>query len=96
MRSEPGDLGSTGADAQEPRPLLPLSALQVFQRRMDGQTDFWRDWEEYAHGFGNISREYWLGPCLIGLGNPGRDGSPVDPRTLMEHTPPQAMRSYTA
>nr|XP_033771398.1 tenascin-X isoform X2 [Geotrypetes seraphini] len=33
----------------------------VFQRRMNGKTDFWRDWEEYAVGFGNLSQEFWLG-----------------------------------
>ncbi|XP_066471433.1 tenascin-X isoform X2 [Tiliqua scincoides] len=33
----------------------------VFQRRMNGQTDFWRDWQDYATGFGNLTREFWLG-----------------------------------
>ncbi|XP_063148798.1 tenascin-X-like [Candoia aspera] len=33
----------------------------VFQRRMNGETDFWRDWRDYAQGFGNLTREFWLG-----------------------------------
>ncbi|XP_061475529.1 tenascin-X isoform X16 [Rhineura floridana] len=33
----------------------------VFQRRMNGETDFWRDWQDYATGFGNLTREFWLG-----------------------------------
>uniref|UniRef100_A0A3B3ZN37 Fibrinogen C-terminal domain-containing protein n=1 Tax=Periophthalmus magnuspinnatus TaxID=409849 RepID=A0A3B3ZN37_9GOBI len=37
----------------------------VFQRRMNGKTDFYRTWNEYSTGFGNISEEFWLGIELL-------------------------------
>ncbi|XP_063442602.1 ficolin-1-like [Mytilus trossulus] len=33
----------------------------VFQRRMNGKTDFYRDWKEYKEGFGSLRSEFWLG-----------------------------------
>ncbi|VDI33121.1 Hypothetical predicted protein [Mytilus galloprovincialis] len=33
----------------------------VFQRRLNGKTDFYRGWKEYENGFGDLNAEYWLG-----------------------------------
>ncbi|CAG2196063.1 Tenascin-R,Ryncolin-2,Ficolin-3,Veficolin-1,Ryncolin-1,Fibrinogen C domain-containing protein 1-A,Fibrinogen C domain-containing protein 1,Fibrinogen C domain-containing protein 1-B,Fibroleukin,Ficolin-2,Tenascin,Ficolin-1,Fibrinogen-like protein A,Ryncolin-3,Angiopoietin-related protein 7,Angiopoietin-4,Ryncolin-4 [Mytilus edulis] len=33
----------------------------VFQRRLNGKTDFYRGWEAYKNGFGNLEAEFWLG-----------------------------------
>ena len=41
-----------------------LILFQVFQRRYDGSEDFYRNWEDYANGFGCPNMEYWLGNII--------------------------------
>ncbi|XP_053666198.1 microfibril-associated glycoprotein 4-like [Anopheles marshallii] len=33
----------------------------VIQHRFNGSTNFYRNWQEYKNGFGNLDGEFWLG-----------------------------------
>ncbi|XP_062604877.1 fibrinogen-like protein A, partial [Saccostrea cucullata] len=37
----------------------------VIQKRQDGDVDFYRSWITYKHGFGNASKNYWIGNDAI-------------------------------
>ncbi|CAG2240623.1 Angiopoietin-related protein 1,Ficolin-1-A,Angiopoietin-1,Fibrinogen C domain-containing protein 1,Ryncolin-1,Tenascin-N,Angiopoietin-related protein 7,Fibrinogen C domain-containing protein 1-B,Fibrinogen-like protein 1,Ficolin-1,Ficolin-1-B,Angiopoietin-4,Tenascin-R,Ryncolin-2,Techylectin-5B,Fibrinogen C domain-containing protein 1-A,Microfibril-associated glycoprotein 4,Fibrinogen-like protein A,Ryncolin-3,Angiopoietin-2,Ficolin-2,Tenascin,Angiopoietin-related protein 2,Techylectin-5A,Ryncolin-4 [Mytilu len=36
-------------------------AWTVFQRRINGEVDFYREWADYEEGFGTVKGEHWLG-----------------------------------
>jgi hypothetical protein len=37
------------------------NSYQMIQRRMDGSVNFYRNWTEYEHGFGDVYSEFWIG-----------------------------------
>ncbi|XP_060567073.1 microfibril-associated glycoprotein 4-like [Ruditapes philippinarum] len=50
----------TGSSATDVWCDMTNGGWTVMQRRQDGSEDFYRNWDEYKHGFGNWSGEYWL------------------------------------
>ena len=54
----------------------------VFQKRIDGTLDFYKSWAEYQTGFGDPSREFWLGnDNLITLTSAGYKNLRVDAKS---------------
>ncbi|XP_059486287.1 angiopoietin-related protein 7-like isoform X2 [Neocloeon triangulifer] len=54
--------------ATSPRPFFVFCELvdrgggwNVIQNRFEGSVNFYREWLDYKHGFGNIGGEFWLG-----------------------------------
>ncbi len=39
----------------------------IFQRRFNGEVDFYRNWTEYEQGFGDVVGEHWAGLHLLHL-----------------------------
>lgn len=40
---------------------MQLGGYTVIQQRTSGEVDFYRNWTEYKLGFGDPTKEYWLG-----------------------------------
>lgn len=60
-----------------PHPQAALPTSQVFQRRVGGSINFFRDWDSYKRGFGNLGTEFWLGnDCLHLLTANGEESAP--------------------
>jgi hypothetical protein len=41
--------------------LFVIIAWTVIQRRINGTIDFYREWNDYKNGFGDLQTEFWLG-----------------------------------
>jgi hypothetical protein len=41
--------------------MVRMKGWTVLQRRSNGTIDFYRNWQDYRNGFGDLRTEFWLG-----------------------------------
>ena len=68
----------------------------IFQRRVDGSENFFRNWIDYKTGFGNLSGEFWLGLDKIHrLSASGQNVLRVDLETFEKETAYAIYKSFS-
>ena len=74
----------------------PGRAWTVFQRRVDGSVDFFKNWTDYKNGFGDLSSEFWLGLDKIHrLSAMGQNVLRVDLETFQKETAYAVYKSFS-
>ena len=74
----------------------PGRGWTVFQRRVDGSVDFYRNWIDYKNGFGDLSGEFWLGLDKIHrLSATGQNVLRVDLETFENETAYAVYKSFS-
>ena len=74
----------------------PGRGWTVFQRRVDGSVDFYKNWFDYKNGFGNLSGEFWLGlDKIYHLSTTGQNVLRVDLETFQNEKAYAVYKSFS-
>lgn len=68
----------------------------VIQRRLDGSIDFYRPWNDYVNGFGDVSGELWLGLENIHSLTQSPSSLNIRMEAFDDADPPVAYANYTS
>ena len=76
--------------------ITPGRGWTVFQRRVDGSVDFYKNWTDYKNRFGHFSGEFWLGLDKIHrLSASGQNVLRVDLETFENETAYAVYKSFS-